>query len=180
VLLNGHQDCTPESTFGAAVVIRAAVAADAAGICSIYNEYVRNTTITFEETPVSAAEMAARIEDTIGGSLPWLVAEQSGTIVGYCYASKWRARAAYRCSVETTVYLASQVFRRGIATALYREMLRQLKDSGKHVAIGGIALPNEASIRLHEKLGFKKVAEFVDVGFKFDRWINVGYWEVML
>ncbi|MET0498200.1 MAG: arsinothricin resistance N-acetyltransferase ArsN1 family B [Steroidobacteraceae bacterium] len=161
-------------------MIRAAVAADAAGICSIYNEYIRNTTITFEEAPVLAAEMATRIEDTIGGSLPWLVEERNGTVVGYCYASKWRARAAYRHSVETTVYLAPQVFRRGLATGLYRELLLQLKKSGKHVAIGGIALPNEASIRLHEKLGFKKVAEFVDVGLKFDRWINVGYWEVML
>ena len=160
--------------------MRAAVKADAEGICLIYNHYIRTTAISFEETPVTPAEMAGRIDEVISGFLPWLVEEQDGRIVGYCYATKWKARAAYRHSVETTVYLAHDIVGKGVGTALYRELLRQLKESGKHVAIGGIALPNEASVRLHEKLGFKKVAEFLEVGSKFDRWVNVGYWETFL
>jgi len=160
--------------------MRAAVKGDAEGICLIYNHYIRTTVISFEENPVTPAEMAGRIDEVTSGSLPWLVEEQNGKIVGYCYATKWKARAAYRHSVETTVYLAPDVVGKGMGTTLYRELLRQLKESGKHVAIGGIALPNEASVRLHEKLGFKKVAEFLEVGSKFDRWVNVGYWEIFL
>jgi phosphinothricin acetyltransferase len=160
--------------------MRAAVPADADGICLIYNHYVRNTTISFEEAPVLPEEMAARINEVTAGSLPWLVEEQYGRIVGYCYATKWKVRAAYRHSVETTVYLDPDLVRNGIGTRLYRELLRLLKESGKHAAIGGIALPNEASVRLHEKLGFRKVAEFVEVGSKFERWVNVGYWEFLL
>ncbi|HEY6925392.1 MAG TPA: arsinothricin resistance N-acetyltransferase ArsN1 family B [Steroidobacteraceae bacterium] len=160
--------------------MRTAVTRDAEGICLIYNHYIRTTTISFEETPVTAAEMAARIDEVAAAELPWLVEELNGRIVGFCYASKWKARAAYRHSVETTVYMAHDVVRKGMGTALYRELLCQVKERGKHVAIGGIALPNEASVRLHEKLGFRKVAEFLEVGSKFDHWVNVGYWETFL
>lgn len=161
-------------------MIRQASSADADGVCRIYNHYVQNTTVTFEQAPVSYSDMAARIAEVSAASLPWLVAERNGSIVGFCYASKWKVRAAYRYAVETTVYLAPDVLRTGIGTALYEELIGRLKDRGMHVAIGGIALPNEASIRLHEKLGFRKVAEFFEVGFKFDKWVSVGYWEIRL
>jgi len=160
--------------------MREATAADADSICRIYNHYVETSIITFEETPVSPVEMAERIAETAADSLPWLVEEADGSLVGYALASKWKSRCAYRYAVETTVYLAPDVQRRGLGTGLYKELLLQLKEQSLHVAIGGIALPNDASVRLHEKLGYRKVAEFIEVGFKFEKWINVGYWELKL
>jgi L-amino acid N-acyltransferase YncA len=160
--------------------MRQATTADVDSICRIYNHYIESSTITFEEIPVSSAEMAGRIAETTTGSLPWLVEEANGSVVGYAYASKWKTRAAYRYAAETTIYLAPNACHKGIGTSLYQELLVRLKERSMHVAIGGIALPNDASLRLHEKLGFRKVAEFVEVGFKFNRWINVGYWEVKL
>jgi phosphinothricin acetyltransferase len=160
-------------------MIRACTAADADAICAIYNGYVRDTVITFEEAPVSTAEMAQRIADVTAG-LPWLVAEADGAIVGYAYATPWKTRSAYRFSVESTVYVAQGQMRRGIGTLLYRELIDALRKLGVHCAVGGIALPNPASIALHEKLGFKKVGQFVEIGRKFDRWVDVGYWELIL
>ena len=161
-------------------MIRAATAADAAAIALIYNHYVRETVVTFEEEPVSAQDMAARIADVAAASLPWLVCEQQGAVIGYARATKWRPRSAYRYSVETTIYLAPQSLGTGIGTRLYRELLEQLKSRGLHLAIGGVALPNPASVALHEKLGFRKVAHFGEVGYKFGRWIDVAYWELPL
>jgi L-amino acid N-acyltransferase YncA len=161
-------------------VIRQAVPTDAEAIARIYNHYIGDTVITFEEEPVSCSEMAERIAEVSSASLPWLVAEQDGTVLGYAAASKWKGRSAYRFSAETTIYLAPNCLGRGIGTCLYQLLLKQLKDLGLHVAIGGIALPNAASLALHEKLGFRKVAQFVEVGFKFRRWIDVGYWQLTL
>jgi phosphinothricin acetyltransferase len=160
-------------------MIRACTAADAAAICAIYNPYIRDTVITFEEAPVATAEMARRIGE-VTGRLPWLVAEEQGAIVGYAYATPWKTRSAYRFSVETTVYVAPGQQRRGLATDLYRELLVQLRRLGMHCAVGGIALPNAASVALHEKLGFKKIGQFAEIGRKFDRWVDVGYWELIL
>lgn len=161
-------------------MIRPASVADADAIASIYNHYVRETVVTFEEEPVSAADMAGRIAEVAATSLPWLVAEQAGSVVGYARATKWRPRSAYRYSVETTIYLAPAHLGNGIGTQLYRELLEQLKHRGLHLAIGGVALPNAASVALHEKLGFRKVAHFGEVGFKFGRWIDVAYWQLPL
>jgi len=161
-------------------VIRSAVAKDADAICGIYNHYVENSIITFEETPVPAPEMAVRMEEIAADSLPWLVAEADGAVVGYAHAGKWKSRCAYRFAVETTIYVAPGACGTGIGTRLYQELLGQLRQTDMHVAIGGVALPNDASVRLHEKLGFRKVAEFFEVGFKFGRRINVAYWEVKL
>ena len=160
--------------------IRDAVADDAKGVVAIYNHYVLNTTITFEEQAVTDMEMAQRIADVQNAGLPWLVVETDGALVGYAYATKWRVRHAYRFSVESTVYLAPDVSGKGLGTALYAELLSRLATKEYHLVIGGIALPNEASIALHEKMGFQKVAQFGEVGFKFDRWLNVGYWEKRL
>lgn len=121
-----------------------------------------------------------RIADVQAAGLPWLVAEAEGVVAGYAYATKWRVRHAYRFSVESSVYLAPASAGQGIGTMLYRALLDRLRDGGFHLAIGGIALPNAASIALHEKLGFEKVAQFREVGFKFGRWTDVGYWQLSL
>jgi phosphinothricin acetyltransferase len=161
-------------------LIRNATQADAQAIVDIYNHYVLNTSISFEEGAVSVQEMVGRIAEVASNDLPWLVMETEGEVVGYAYASKWKGRCAYRFSVETSVYLAHGVGRRGLGSELYKTLMAQLKDKGFHAAIGGIALPNPASVALHEKFGMAKVAHFKDVGFKFGQWIDVGYWECLL
>jgi L-amino acid N-acyltransferase YncA len=161
-------------------MIRPANAADAGSLADIYNHYILQSSITFEEKPVSPSEIAERIAEVTAIPLPWLVYEDEHAIVGYAYATKWKGRCAYRFSAETTVYLAPGSVGKGIGTKLYQALLTHLKNLGLHVAIGGIALPNVASVALHEKLGFRKVAQFPEVGFKFSRWIDVGYWQLTL
>jgi phosphinothricin acetyltransferase len=160
--------------------VRAVAPADAAGIAAIYNHFVAHTVVTFEEEPVSADEFARRMEAVRSASLPWLVAEQAGRIVGYTYATQWRARSAYRFSSEVAVYLGPDAAGRGIGSMLYTELFQLLRAKGIHVVIGGIALPNDASVALHEKFGMRKVAHFAEVGFKFGKWVDVGFWECML
>jgi L-amino acid N-acyltransferase YncA len=161
-------------------IVRPATAADAEAVAGIYNHYVAHTIVTFEEEAVAAAEMARRMEDVRADALPWLVAERDGAIVGYAYATKWRVRRAYRFSAEVTVYLAPGEGGRGAGSRLYTHLLAELGARKIHAVMGGIALPNDASIALHEKFGFRKVAHFEQTGFKFDRWIDVGYWELIL
>lgn len=160
-------------------MIRVATPNDAAQIAAIYNYYIANTAITFEETPLTPGEIASRIED-IGARYPWLVFERDGAILGYAYAGRFAPRSAYRFAVETTVYVASGRGRGGIGTILYRALLDRLRAQGLHCAFGLIALPNEQSVRLHEKCGFVKVGELAEVGRKFERWIDVGYWQLRL
>ncbi|MCH8503330.1 MAG: N-acetyltransferase family protein [Ectothiorhodospiraceae bacterium] len=163
------------------VRVRAAAPEDAEAVACIYNHYVKQTVVTFEEEVVSASEITRRIDEVQDASLPWLVAERDdGLLAGYAYATMWRPRRAYRFSVEVTVYVHPDHGARGIGSALYRRLLTELRDGGFHAAMGGIALPNDASVRLHEKFAFKKVAHFEEVGFKFNRWIDVGYWQRLL
>lgn len=157
-------------------MIRPATAADAQALCDIYNPYIEKTVITFEEVPLDAAAMAQRVAD-IQQRHMWHVAEEGGRLLGYAYAGPWRPRAAYRFAVETSVYLAEDAVGRGLGRALYEVVLDELPRRGFRCAMGGIALPNDASVRLHEALGFVKVAHFEDVGFKFGQWIPVGYWQ---
>lgn len=161
-------------------MIRPATTADAAAIAAIYNHYVANTIITFEEEPVSAADMAGRITEVAAASLPWFVWEENGRILGYAYASKWKSRCAYRHSVEASLYLEKSATGRGLGTKLYAALIADVKQRGMHAVIGGAALPNPASVALHEKLGFVKVAYFKQTGWKFKQWIDVGYWELIL
>ncbi|MEN3274781.1 MAG: hypothetical protein V7631_571 [Massilia sp.] len=160
--------------------IRPAIAEDAEAICTIYNRYVTGTTISFEEEPVLPAEMGQRIADVQSAGLPWLVMLENDKPIGYAYATKWRVRPAYRTSVETSVYLDLNHRGSGAGTLLYVALLDELRRCGLHLAIAGIAQPNEASVRLHEKLGFIKVAHFSEVGRKFGQWIDVGYWQLKL
>lgn len=157
--------------------VREAAASDAAAVAEIYNHYITETVVTFEEEPVSGAEIARRMEEVRSVSLPWLVAEVDGQVVGYAYARPWHTRSAYRFSAEITVYLAPAQTGRGLGSKLYEALFRILEARRTHAVMGGIALPNEASVALHEKFGLRKVAHFEEVGFKFERWIDVGYWE---
>ena len=160
-------------------MIRYAKTDDAAEICKIYNHYVLGTAITFEEESVSTDAMAQRIADTLQ-SLPWLVWEQDESLQGFCYASKWKGRCTYRHSVESTVYVPADSIGKRIGSQLYHALLAQLRQRKFHTVIGGIALPNDASVALHEKFEFEKVAQFREVGNKFDRWTDVGYWQLVL
>lgn len=161
-------------------MIREVRQSDVDAICEIYNHYVLNTVVSFEEQAVAAEEMRKRIEEVRAAKLPWLIFENEGRVLGYAYASAWKSRCAYRHSVESTVYLRPDAVGRGHGSLLYAELLARLRDAKLHTAIGGIALPNPGSVALHEKLGFEKIAHFKEVGSKFGRWIDVGYWQLRL
>lgn len=160
-------------------MIRNATIKDAHQIAEIYNHYVESSIITFEETPLKIHEVEKWIKEIIQ-KLPWFVFEKDGKLLGYAHASSWKSRCAYRNSVESTVYLRPNAFGNGIGTQLYSKLLNALKQLGYHAVIGGISLPNDASIALHEKLGFEKIGQFKEVGYKFNRWIDVGYWQLLI
>jgi len=156
--------------------IRSANIGDASAIRNIYAPIVENTVISFEEAVPSLAEMESRIGNTLR-DYPYLVAEQSGDVVGYAYASLHRSRAAYRWSVDTTVYVADRARRSGVGRALYGDLLPATRDRGYHAAFAGITLPNPGSVGLHEAMGFRPVGIYHEVGFKFGEWHDVGWWE---
>lgn len=161
--------------------IRLAKLADSSAIARIYNNYILKTTITFEEAPIARQVFEERLAALLSAGFPWLIVESGGKVAGFAYASPWKDRQGYRFSVETSIYLEPSYLGGGLGTLLYRTLMDELRQRGMvHSVIGGIALPNEASVRLHEKLGFRKVAHFSEVGFKFDRWIDVGYWQLAL
>ncbi len=159
-------------------MIRTVKPTDAASIAEIYNYYIRETVVTFEDEPVSTEDMQQRINSLLENHI-WLVYTQGNKIMGYAYAGPWRLRSAYRYAVETSVYLSTKAIGKGIGTTLYKTLIEQVRQKNFHVAIGGIALPNEASIALHEKCGFEKNAHFKQVGYKFGQWIDVGYWQLV-
>jgi len=157
-----------------AVLVRLAGPADAAAIAAIYRPYVEGTHISFEEVAPGADEIARRMASP---AHPWLVAEEDGRIIGYASTSPMRNRAAYRWSVETGIYLAPDAQGRGLGRRLLEEHLNLLEQQGFVTAIAGIALPNEASIALHEKLGFVQAGTERGVGFKLGKWVDVGRWQ---
>ena len=156
--------------------IRAATESDAAQLATLYNHYVLHSTVTFEEQAVDADEMRRRLAAVAAAGLPWLVAVADDAVVAYAYATPWRPRSAYRFSVEVTVYVADAARRRGHGRRLYAALFDRLRAAGLHAALAGITLPNDASIALHEAMGMTKVAHLPEVGFKFGRWLDVGYW----
>jgi L-amino acid N-acyltransferase YncA len=161
------------------VIVRNATTSDAAIIATIYGPIVAETTISFEEVPPTAEEMQQRIA-AASKHYPYLVAERDGKVVGYAYASEHRSRAAYRLSVDVTVYIAESARRSSVGTKLYNELLRQLSERGFHAAFAGIALPNPGSVGLHEAMGFQHVGTYREVGFKFGRWLDVGWWQRLI
>lgn len=160
-------------------MIREVITEDIKQICEIYNYYIGNTIVTFDEEPISYDEMKKRV-DEITTSFPFFVYIEDQGVIGYSYARNWKGRGAYRHTVESTIYLNHKSLGKGIGTLLYSTLLKELKNRKFHVVMAGIALPNEKSRHLHEKLGFKKVAHLNEVGYKFNRWIDVGYWELIL
>ena len=149
---------------------------DAEKIAEIYNFYVLNTHHTFETEAVTTDEMQKRIAE-VAENYPFLIAETDGKIFGYAYAVRYKPRQAYRFSVEVSVYVKPNAKRKGIGRLLYERLFEKLDETEIHAIIAGIALPNKASIKLHENFGFEKIAHFREVGFKFGKWIDVGYWE---
>ncbi|NLP11134.1 N-acetyltransferase, partial [bacterium] len=129
---------------------------------------------------ITAATIVDRLHHILADGFPWIVLENEKTILGYAYATKFRDREAYRYTAESTVYLDPGQTGRGYGAWLYRELLDRLKHRGIHVVIGVISLPNPASVRLHESLGFTQTAHLQQVGFKFGQWIDVGDWQLIL
>lgn len=160
-------------------MIRPVKPTDATAIAEIYNHYIHTSISTFELAPIDAVEMEKRI-NAYSPKYPWLVYEENDKVLAYAYSSPWKARKAYKHTVESSVYLNHQAFGRGIGTTLYTQLMDELRAIDIHAVIGGISLPNPASIALHEKLGFEKIGQFTQVGRKFDQWIDVGYWELIM
>lgn len=159
--------------------IRVAIQSDATAIQTIYAPIVERTAISFEVDAPTVEEMANRIRSTLP-TYPYLVAELDGQVIGYAYASQHRAREAYRFSVDITVYVDQRTRRSGVGRAVYEKLLPILKRQGFHAVYAGIALPNAGSVGLHERLGFKHIGTYPEVGFKHDQWHDVGYWRLAL
>lgn len=159
--------------------VRQIVMGDAAAVQAIYAPYVTDTIVSFEEVPPDIVEVERRIA-AIQPKYPYLVAEEDGRIVGYAYASEHRTRAAYRTSVDVAVYVAPDAHRNGVARCLYSRLLPAAASLGYHAAFAGIALPNKASVGLHEAMGFEPVGIYREVGQKFGAWHDVGWWQRLL
>ena len=162
-------------------MIRDVTTDDVAAICEIYNHYITNTVVTFEEIPVTTEQMQTRIA-SVTESYPWIVFIDNEQVSGYAYVGKFHQRTAYRHTLECTIYLHPEAAGRGIGKKLFAELLERVQQlpTPIHSVIGCIALPNEPSVALHEKFGFKKVGHLTEAGYKMDRWIDVGYWQLLL
>lgn len=156
-------------------MIRVATPADAAAIAAIYAPYVEETWISFEEVPPDADEMQSRLTAGLQ-THPWLVSENAGMVEGYAHAGAHKTRAAYRWSVDSTVYVRRGHAGRGIGSQLYGRLLEILAAQAFQSCFGGIALPNEASVALHERMGFRYLGAFESVGYKLGEWRSVGWW----
>ena len=156
--------------------IRAVTLDDASSVAEIYRPVVEQTTISFEETAPDAAEIARRIA-SITASYPWLAACAGGRVLGYAYAGQHRERAGYRYSVDVSVYVAQDARGRSVGTLLYARLFEILRERKFHRAFAGITLPNDASVALHRRFGFREVGIYHEVGYKFGRWLDVMWCE---
>jgi phosphinothricin acetyltransferase len=156
------------------IVIRQACEADAPALLAIYRPYVESSAVSFETVLPTAQEFAARIARAVAG-WQWLVAEHEGRCVGYVYGSSHRERAAYRWSVDVSVYVHTDYHRQGVGRGLYLRLFEELALEGYCNAYAGITLPNDASIALHRGVGFEFVGTFKAVGRKFGRWHDVAW-----
>lgn len=160
------------------MTVRPALPGDAAACAAIYLPFVEGTWISFELEPPDKAEMARRIA-TYSATHAWLVAETNGAVAGYAYGSSHRERAAYASSCDVAVYVDPTHARQGLGRALYGALLPLLAKK-YHAAFAGIALPNDASIGLHEAMGFTPVGVYREVGWKMGGWRDVGWWQRLL
>ena len=159
--------------------IRPTVEADFPAIAALTNEFIVGSAVHFGYEPVTDAELRGSWVET-RERYPWLTAEVGGEFGGYAKAGSWRTRAAYQWSAEVGVYVCGRCRGAGVGSALYRELLDELRRRGFHSAIGGVTLPNDASVRLHERVGFTHVGTFRHAGYKLGAWHDVGFWQVML
>jgi L-amino acid N-acyltransferase YncA len=160
-------------------VIRLASSADASAVAAIYAPYVSSSVISFEAVPPSAEETASRIASTLSHA-PYLVYERDGEVLAFAYATRHRERAAYRWSVDVSVYVDKRAHRQGLGRALYTSLLALLRLQGFYAAHAGITLPNPNSVGLHEAMGFVPVGVYRSVGFKMGAWRDVGWWQLAL
>jgi len=160
--------------------IRPAREDDASSIVEIYNHYVEHSTATFEEQLLTFDQLRSRMVAVVRSGLPWLVAEGEGTVHGYAYATPWRERTAYRHSVEVTAYVHPDQAREGMGSGLYTALVERLAAIEIHSMISVVTLPNPASAAFHERMGFVQVAHLKEVGYKFGRWLDVGYFQRLL
>lgn len=164
------------------IAIRAATPEDAGAIAAIYAPHVLTGTVSFETDPPDARAMRTRMAAS-DGLYPWLVAttgDETGGVIGYAYASKFRDRPAYKYVCETSIYLTDASSGSGVGRLLYKALVETLRAQGFVHAIGAIALPNDRSIRLHEAVGFRRAGVYREVGFKHGQWIDVGFWQCLL
>ena len=159
--------------------IRSALSSDASSILDIYAPYIANTAVSFETEVPAVEDFMQRIMRN-QESCPWLVYESDGLIAGYAYASKHRDRAAYQWSLESSVYVNEGFHQQGIATKLYQTLFQILKYQGCRNLYAGITLPNEKSVNFHQKMGFNKIADYKNIGYKFNSWHTVGWYELQL
>lgn len=162
-----------------ASVIRLATSDDAAAFASFYRPIVESTAISFETDPPDTEEMKRRVLATLP-EFPWLVCEIGGDVAGYVYASRHRARAAYAWSVDVSVYIDVAHRRSGVGRRLYTSLFAILAAQGFCNAYAGVTLPNEASVGLHEAMGFRPVGVYRNVGYKLGAWHDVGWWQLPL
>ncbi len=158
--------------------VRPAAPEDADAISAVYAPIVSETAISFEDSPPDSAEITRRMQSR--PRLPWLVAEVDAQVVGYAYASPHRQRSAYRWSADSSVYVDSLWFSQGIGRSLYERLISEVRELGYVSLFAGIALPNAASVRLHEDVGFRAVGIFENVGYKHGSWHDVGWWHRLL
>lgn len=162
------------------MIIRKPKPGDASAIADIYNHYILTSHATFEIDEIDGVEMQRRIGESAAANYPFFVAVEASEVIGYAYGRRYRPRAAYEHSIEISVYIRNGHEGRGVAGKLYDQLFPEIRQRGFHAIIAGISLPNDASVRLHERFGMTKVAHFREVGLKFDRWIDVGYWQLIL
>jgi len=155
-------------------VLRVVESRDASSIASIYAPYVEQTAITFEYVAPSAEEMESRIAK-VSAAYPWIVAEEEGEVLGYAYASRYRERAAYRWSLETSIYVREDRRGRGLGRSLYGALIPILRDLGIVTLYGAVTLPNPQSVALHARFGFRPLCTYDRVGFKMGAWRDVGW-----
>lgn len=161
------------------LTIRLATPSDVPAITAIYNDAIAKTVASFWTSPRPESDAAEQLA-AAGDRYPWLVAEREGEVVGWAQSKPWNPRDAYARTCELTIYIAESARGLGVGGALYADLIERLRTLGYANIIGGITLPNEASVRLHESAGFEKAAHFVGVGEKFGQVLDVGYWQLRL
>lgn len=161
------------------MIVRDAHTTDTVAFCEIYNPYILETAITFEEQALDPSILNDRLQQTQHIGLPWLVLEDPSThtVLGYAYAAPWKARSAYRYTVESSIYLAKSIQGQGFGQILYGHLLERLQQQQLHTVIAILAMPNPGSVAFHKAMGFQQTGHLTQVGFKFNQWWDVTYWQ---